>query len=91
MRRPVFGIITHNGDDKYEDGCHAGLIGAGLLVAAPAFAQGVYIGPGGIGVDTGIHRYRDDYYRGRDREYDRDRGPYEGRSVYRDGYGHDRD
>ena len=70
----------------------ATMIGAATLIAAPAFAQGVYVGPGGVGVDTGIGHgygygrdYRDrEYYRGRD-DYRRDRF-YEGRSAYeRDG------
>jgi hypothetical protein len=37
-----------------------------LAVASPAptLAQGVYIGPGGVGVDVGPPRWRDrDYYR----------------------------
>ena len=57
------------------------LIALGMTaVAAPAMAQGVYIGPGGVGVDTGIRHGYD-----RDRGYrDHDRGYYEGRSVYRD-------
>ncbi len=71
----------------------ATLIGTATLVAAPAFAQSVYIGPGGVGVDSGLGRgygyghddYRDrGYDRGRD-EYRRNRF-YEGRSAYeRDG------
>ena len=71
----------------------ATLIGTATLVAAPAFAQGVYIGPGGVGIDSGVrHGYgygqRDygdrGYERGRD-TYRRDRF-YEGRSAYeRDG------
>ena len=63
---------------------------AGLVVAAPAFSQGIYVGPGGVGVDSGFgygrgHRdvYRDRGYRD---DYGR-RGYYEGRSVSR-GYGH---
>lgn len=35
----------------------------GLLAVSPVMAQGVYVGPGGAGVDTGIHTYG----------YDRDR------------------
>ena len=69
----------------------AGIIGMGLFMTAPASAQGIYIGPGGVGVDTGIHRHRDDYYRDRDRDYGRDRETYEGRSVYHDGYDRNRD
>ncbi len=64
----------------------ATILGAATLVAVPAFAQGVYVGPGGVGVDTGIGRGYDrgDYDRGYDRrrdEYRRDRR-YEGRSAY---------
>ena len=70
----------------------ASLVAATVSFAAPAFAQGVYFGPGGVGVDLGHHRdnydrerYRDDYRRG---------GYYEGRSAYGDGgprYYRDRD
>ena len=62
------------------------LIALGMVaVTAPAMAQGVYVGPGGIGVDSGI---RHGYDRGydRDREYRHDRDFREGRSVYRDSY-----
>ncbi len=61
----------------------AALIGVGTTAALPVFAQGLYIGPGGVGVDSGIHRGYDrdrDAYRGRD-EY-RGRRTYEGRSAY---------
>lgn len=58
----------------------------GLLGAAPSFAQGVYIGPNGVGVDSGFgYRHRDcdrDGYRD-DRRHDRRDGYYEGRSVSR--------
>ena len=59
------------------------LIALGMsAIAAPVMAQGVFIGPNGVGVDTGIHRHHD-----YDRGYrDHDRGYYEGRSVYRDDY-----
>ena len=63
----------------------AAVIGMGVIAAAPASAQGVYIGPGGVGVDTGVRRH--DEYR-RDRYRDEDYGERrfdEGRSVYRDG------
>lgn len=58
---------------------------AGIAVAAPAFAQGIYVGPGGVGVDTGAgygysHR---GYDRDRDRDYGRRGDYYEGRSVAR--------
>jgi hypothetical protein len=44
-----------------------GMIGA--LAAAsptPAAAQGVYIGPGGVGIDTGRQGWRERHYRDRD-------------------------
>jgi hypothetical protein len=50
-----------------------------LAVASPAptLAQGVYIGPGGVGVDVGPPRWRDrDYYRD---DYYRDDYTYERR------------
>lgn len=34
-----------------------------VFTAAPAMAQGFYIGPGGVGVDVGPHYYRHYYYR----------------------------
>lgn len=58
----------------------ASIIGLGLLSAAPVMAQGVYVGPGGVGVDTGIHPYR-----GYDRDWawrNHHRDYYEGRSAY---------
>ena len=64
---------------------------AGLAVAVPAMAQGVYIGPGGVGVDSGYghrySRYDDDYGRRGYRDGYERRGYYEGRSVS-PGYGH---
>ncbi len=60
------------------------LIALVTMAAAPAMAQGIYVGPGGVGVDTGIRHHHDDGDRG-DRYNDRDRGSNEGRSVYRDG------
>ena len=70
----------------------ATLVAATVSIAAPAFAQGVYFGPGGVGVDLGHRRdgydrerYRDDY-RGRDRNYE-GRSAYDGRGRYdRDRY-----
>ena len=61
------------------------LIALTAVVATPVLAQGVYVGPGGVGVDIGRHRdYDRDNYR-----YERG---YEGRSAYRDrGYHHYRD
>ena len=51
---------------------------AGAMVAstpAPAPAQGVHVGPGGVSVDVGRPRYRDHYYRGyHDYAYDRRHG-----------------
>ena len=56
----------------------------GIVAVTPAAAQGVYIGPNGVGVDSGIHpRHRDN-----DRRYYRDRD--EGRSVYREDRRYDR-
>ena len=56
---------------------------AGLAVTAPAMAQGIYIGPGGVGVGTGSYGYDRGYRDHGDRDYRRD-GNYEGRSVYRE-------
>ena len=54
-------------------------LAAGLFSVTPVFAQGVYLGPGGVGVDVGP-RYHRDYDRRDDyRRYNED----EGRSVYR--------
>ena len=69
------------------------LIAAAVSMAAPAFAQGVYFGQGGVGVDLGHRRDYSDRERYRD-DYRGDRGGYEGRSAYRDGgprYYRDRD
>src|SRR5262249_57937640 len=42
-----------------------GFLGAMALgTPAPSLAQGVYIGPGGVGIDTGRPAYRERYYRG---------------------------
>jgi hypothetical protein len=43
-------------------------------------AQGVYIGPGGVGIDTGRPAYRERYYRGdrSDRSYAYERGRFGG-------------
>jgi hypothetical protein len=44
-----------------------GFVGAmAMATPAPSLAQGVYIGPGGIGIDTGRPAYRERYYRDRD-------------------------
>jgi hypothetical protein len=58
---------------------YCAVIAASLGAITPVAAQGVYIGPNGVGVDTGVRPYRDhdrDYYR------DRDRDVREGRSAY---------
>lgn len=60
-----------------------GLAGALLLAVicyqpSPAAAQGITVGPGGVGIDIGPQRR--DY---RDRDYDRPRGYYEERREYR--------
>src|SRR5438034_11611675 len=42
-----------------------GFVGAMAIgTPAPSVAQGVYIGPGGVGIDTGRPAYRERYYRG---------------------------
>ena len=66
------------------------LLAMSALIATPLAAQGIYVGPGGVGVDPGIRLHRD---RDRDRDYRyRDReGYYEGRSIDRDRYRHHRD
>ncbi len=51
-----------------------------LLGATPVFAQGVYIGPGGVAVDPGF-RHHHDYDRYRQDDYRR-RHFDEGRSAY---------
>jgi hypothetical protein len=51
-----------------------GFVGAmAIATAAPTLAQGVYIGPGGVGVDTGRPAYRERYYRDRSYAYERGR------------------
>ena len=60
------------------------LLLAGIAVAAPAVAQGIYVGPGGVGVDTGLGYGRRGYDRDyRDDGYRHQRDTYEGRSAYR--------
>jgi len=51
-----------------------GLFGA-IAIANPALsvAQGVYIGPGGVGVDTGRPGWRERHYRDRTYAYERGR------------------
>ena len=66
------------------------MLAGGLVGVVPASAQGVYIGPNGVGVDSGFGYGHRGYYRDRyrdDRRYDRDDGYYEGRSASR-GYRH---
>ena len=53
-----------------------GMMGAVAAASpTPAVAQGVYIGPGGVGVDTGRSGWRER----RDRDRDRDAYAYERR------------
>jgi hypothetical protein len=55
-----------------------GFVGA-MAIATPAtsLAQGVYIGPGGVGIDTGRPAYRERHYRGH-RSYAYERGRFGG-------------
>jgi hypothetical protein len=55
------------------------LIAMTIVGATPVLAQGVYVGPNGVGVDVG--RPHRDWDRDHYRQYRDD----EGRSVYRDG------
>lgn len=57
---------------------------ASLGLCSVASAQGIYLGPGGVGVDTGV-RFDGD----RDRDHRRDREFRRGRDHER-GYGYDR-
>ncbi len=51
-----------------------GFMGAMAIASAPpTLAQGVYIGRGGVGIDTGRPRYHDRYYRDRSYAYERGR------------------
>jgi hypothetical protein len=51
-----------------------GFIGAMALgTSAPTLAQGVYVGPGGVGIDTGRPTYRERHYRDRSYAYERGR------------------
>jgi hypothetical protein len=51
-----------------------GLVGTmAAATPAPTLAQGVYIGPGGVGVDIGRPGYRERRYRGYDDDYAYDR------------------
>ena len=58
-----------------------GFVGA-MAIGTPAagLAQGVYIGPGGVGIDTGRPAYRERYYRRdrSDRSYAYERGRFGG-------------
>jgi hypothetical protein len=57
-----------------------GFVSAMVVVTpAPTLAQGVYIGPGGVGIDTGRPPYPERYYRDRDYRDDRDYGYERGR------------
>jgi hypothetical protein len=56
-----------------------GFVGAmAMAMPAPSLAQGVYIGPGGIGIDTGRPAYRERYYRGYRDDYAYERGRFGG-------------
>jgi hypothetical protein len=61
-----------------------GFVGAMAIgTPAPSLAQGVYIGPGGVGIDTGRPADRERYYRGdrsdrSDRSYAYERGRFGG-------------
>jgi hypothetical protein len=51
-----------------------GFVGAIALASpAPTLAQGVYIGPGGVGLDTGRRGWRERHYRDHDYAYERGR------------------
>jgi hypothetical protein len=51
-----------------------GFIGViGIATPAPTVAQGVYIGPGGVGVDTGRPGWRERHYRDHNYAYERGR------------------
>ena len=51
-----------------------GFVGAIALASpAPTLAQGVYIGPGGVGLDTGRPEWRERHYRDHDYAYERGR------------------
>jgi hypothetical protein len=55
-----------------------GFVGAmAIATPAPSLAQGVYIGPGGVGIDTGRSAYRERYHRGY-RGYAYERGRFGG-------------
>jgi hypothetical protein len=44
-----------------------GMMGAlAAATPAPTLAQGVYVGPGGVGIDTGRPGWRERHYRGHD-------------------------
>jgi hypothetical protein len=49
-----------------------GIVGAlAAATPAPTLAQGVYVGPGGVGVDVGRPGWRERDYRDRDYGYER--------------------
>jgi hypothetical protein len=51
-----------------------GFVGAmAMATPAPTLAQGVYIGPSGVGVDTGRPGWRERHYRDHDYAYERGR------------------
>jgi len=50
-----------------------GFVGAIALASpAPTLAQGVYIGPGGVGLDTGRPGWRERHYRDHNYAYERE-------------------
>jgi hypothetical protein len=65
---------------------------AGAMVAstpAPAPAQGVHVGPGGVSVDVGRPRYREHYRGHHDYAYDRRHGSCRTVTIERAGNTHD--
>ena len=51
-----------------------GMMGAlAAATPAPTLAQGVYVGPGGVGIDTGRPAYRERHYRDHSYAYERGR------------------
>jgi hypothetical protein len=51
-----------------------GFLGAVAIASpAPTLAQGVYVGPGGVGVDTGRPGWRERHYHDRNYAYERGR------------------
>src|SRR5687767_2058703 len=67
---------------------------AGIALATPALAQGIFIGPGGFGIGIGVgHGYHGGYYGGYAPAYEygpRGYGGYAPGYEYGPGYGHER-